>query len=152
GSPLARAFARVAEHVEDRGFADLLQALMRDRRRLVRLFAGRGIEGAVATLRRRLGLAQGEHAAGILAQGQAAADGPGLARAAAARAGGSPAERERAGIIRACLADRVAGWDAYLELFFTKEREPRADRNLASQAVDRQAPGTLASLIAERDR
>ena len=75
GSALARAFARIAERVEDRGFAELLQALMRDRRKLVRLLVA-GADRAVADLRRRLGLADGEHAAGILVQGQADGDWP----------------------------------------------------------------------------
>src|SRR3546814_8946402 len=69
-SPLAVALAGITCHAGEDDFAKLMKALADERHRLARLFAATGgLVGAVALLRRRLGVAQGETDESLRAEG-----------------------------------------------------------------------------------
>jgi ATP-dependent helicase/nuclease subunit A len=153
--PLGRAFAEVTRHVEDVGFANLVDALVIDRRRMLRLQEVHGsLAGTVAAIWRTLGVAADDDEAALLSA--ALADTPferlDLERAAQALARGTEAEAQRGARIRAFLSapDRAALWDDYADVFLTKESKPR--QQLATKATEAESPGTVAALRAEQQR
>jgi ATP-dependent helicase/nuclease subunit A len=154
-APLGRAFAEVTRHVEDNGFAALIEALMTDRRRLVRLQEAHGGQtNTVAAIWRALGLPPESDDAAVLAAGLAdtALDRRQLECAADALAGGSEAEAQRGARIRAFLAaaERTAQWDDYCDVFLTKEGPPRV--HLVTRPTETRAPGIAAALRDEQQR
>jgi ATP-dependent helicase/nuclease subunit A len=154
-SPLGLAFAEVTRHVEDQGFAALVDALVIERRRLLRLKEQhRGRANTIAATWRALGVSPDENEAQILADAQtdAALDRAAIGRAAQALLGGTDAEVQRGQRIRGFLeaTDRAAGWEDYCDVFLTKDGEPR--QQLVSKPTERHALGTDAALRIEQQR
>ncbi len=145
---LAEALARVAEETSGAGFDGLLKELLRWRYEAV-------LDAEAATLlRARLGLAKGETLARVeeeILGGFGRENWPSIA--ARLRQGGTNDGKladalDKAG---AACADAV---ERYLAVFFTTDGKPRGlgKTKIISAALQKQEPGLLEALEAERDR
>jgi ATP-dependent helicase/nuclease subunit A len=152
---LADALAAITAQIGEDSFADLMGAWTDARGRLESSLVGDGTALA-ARAARLLGVAKGESDDALLraacAEGAFARDK--LKAAALALELGSAKDRERGADIAAWLsgdeAARIAGLDAYVQLFLTKEGTER--KSLATKAVLEAAPDTVATLVAEQAR
>jgi ATP-dependent helicase/nuclease subunit A len=120
------AVSGVTRRINETQFADLMKAFNDNRSRL-RTLLEQGADAAVASLRGRLGIGEGETTEEVLAEACApeAGDEAGLRRVAAAMAGGSKADMSRAEVLSAWLdrdaESRLEMWGRILEFFFTKK-------------------------------
>ena len=127
---LDEAVSGVTRRINETQFADLMKAF-NDNRPRFRVLLARGAGAAVASLRARLAVGEGETAKTLLAEACAAGAGDedGLRRVAGAMAGGSKSDADRGEVLSAWLdrnaRSRPAMWDKYLAFFFTNEGEPR---------------------------
>lgn len=152
-SALGQAFAEITRHVEDTGFDTLIDALVQERRRLLRLTELHdSVEAVIETTCRVLGVAGDADPERELAAAyeEGAFDRDALDRAATALSRGSAADQQRGTAIQAFLAQGIAAWPDYVTVFLTAKSEPR--KNLATKAVEKAAAGTIAILEAEQDR
>jgi ATP-dependent helicase/nuclease subunit A len=153
---LAEALAGVTGRVHETLFPELMAALSAQRGRLTRLFAAHdgSVEAIAAALKSRLGLAETDSEASLVALACATADELALRRAARALADGSPAETERAAAIVAWLAappaERAARFVAWCALFLTGTGEVRA--RLCTKDTLARAPETQPTLEGEGRR
>ena len=150
----ALALSVLTARVHETNFADLMKALVGARGKLKRLIdAAGGLDGAVDSMRAKLGLGALDSEAAIIAAASAndSFDGDGLRRAAAALAGGSATDQERGAGIRAWLEApklRAGTFETYAENFLTNGQ---ARTRLATKTVAQQT-GILESLEAEAAR
>ena len=149
--------AAVAGRIHETHFPELLAELVGARGRLQRLLDGAGgLDGAVASMRARLGLEPGEDEAAILAAASAetAFDGAALRRAVPALSEGGKGDNERAAAMAAWLAAdqsrRMAGFAAYGRAYLTQGGEVR--KALATKAVQARHPGIVDDLTKEAER
>ena len=146
---VGRAWAAVTAETNEETFGKLMRGLAAKRGALKRLFELKGGEaGALATLRARLGLTEGETAASILADGlsDSAFDLAALRGVVARLANGSDPEQERAAILADYLAApdrRVGKFADYCQCFLTKEGMPRARLINKGTAGNTDAPEIL---------
>ncbi|MBW7851553.1 MAG: double-strand break repair helicase AddA [Rhodospirillales bacterium] len=132
--PLAAALAEVTGHVHEADFPKLMGDLAADRGRLRRfLDANGGLEGAIASVRDRLGVPDGEAPETILAAAcsEDAFDGDACRAAAALLREGTKTDGERAAVIAEWLAAgpeaRAAGFERYRRAFLTQKEDIRAN-------------------------
>ena len=154
---LARALADVTRHVHEIAFTDLMGKLAGARGDLRRLFDRyASIEGAVAAVYRKLGLADGEtpESAVAAACADAAFEGVGLKAACRALLEGTAKDKARGQGIADWLAaghvERTATFDAYSALFLTDEGSPR--KTLMTKKAAAAAPKAAETLAAEAER
>lgn len=154
-SPLAVALAGITCHAGEDDFAKLMKALADERHRLARLFAATGgLVGAVALLRRRLGVAQGETDESLRAEGceDAALDLLGLRLAVDALSTGNKTDKARALVLSRWLAEpanRATLYKEYRGVFLTAEGAVR--KSLAGKEAQA-VPGVLEVLESEAER
>jgi ATP-dependent helicase/nuclease subunit A len=152
-----RALGHVSERVNEQDFADLLAEIIRARSRIQTLLLDHGgLDGAIAALRDKLGLAAGETRETILARGSAdtAFDLAGLRRAAEALAAGTEASEQPRGRViadwlAASPADRAAGVEDYAGAFLT---EGSIRKRLATAAVVKRLANVVEILHQEAQR
>ena len=155
---LAEALARVTAHVHETGFPDLMTALIGARGRLRRLIGLTGPDQAVAKIRRRLGLDDGETAETFVVAACAddAIDGDGLRRAAEALAQGSATDQGRGADIAAWLtgdpAARREGFATYTAVFLTQASPPVMRKTLITKAAAEKSPAAIDVLASEAER
>jgi ATP-dependent helicase/nuclease subunit A len=155
GSGLAVALAGVTAHAGEEVFAELMQTLTAERHRLARLFAVTGgLTGAVALLRRRLGVAAGETERTIRAAGcdDAALDLLGLRLAADALATGTKTDKARGLVLSRWLAEpgnRAALYKDYRSIYLTADGDIR--QKLAGKEAQ-QVGGVIDILESEAER
>ncbi len=154
---LARAVREVAVHRNEQGFAELIGELLGERDRLTRMIRYRGgLEAVLADVFTRLGADPDATAEDLLRDGCAdpALDRFGLDLLAEALAGGTAAERDKAGVLREWLTagpdERAAGFEAYRGLFLTKQGQPR--KTLLTAGAQAAVPGALEIAGAEAER
>ena len=150
--PVGRAWATVTAETNEEDFSKLMQGLAAKRGRLKRLFENRGIAGAQAVLRARLGLADGETAATLLVAGVAdeALDLPGLRDAAQRMALGKKTDQDHASYFAPLLDSaerRAAEFETYCKGFIA----PSTGRPYAKQMTADIAKGNNASEVMERE-
>jgi ATP-dependent helicase/nuclease subunit A len=138
--PLGRALALLVEYMDERGFADLIGAVLGARRRLTQTIEAHGGVGLLTPrLWRALGLEPGQDAAALLAEAcrDGAFDAAGLNAACAQLAQATATDQKRAAGISTWIgaADRAAGWAAYCTHFLTALGEPRKAVTKAHKAV-----------------
>lgn len=158
-SALAEALSVVTRQVHETMFPDLMTALTYARGTLKRLFARPGGRPAVvAAVRDRLGLADGETPASLLAAAcsEARVNRSDLLALAQALAGGGKTDSSSAEAILAWVqadeADRAEGWATYNGAYLTASGEPRAASRFPTKAVREGRPDVLPTLTAETDR
>ena len=130
--PLGKALSVLIEYMDERGFADLIQAVLSSRRRIAQAIADHhGVGLLVPRMWRELGLEPGETPVVILEDAcrEGLFDRAGLRHACETLAVGSNTDMRRADGIAAWLAseDRVAGWSAYLGQFLSSKGEPNGN-------------------------
>jgi ATP-dependent helicase/nuclease subunit A len=158
---LAAALASVTTHIHESAFADLMDALTAARGRLRRLIDRHGsVDGAVAAVRRALGLAASDTPTTVVAAACAerAFDARALKRAARVLADGSKTDGERGATIARWIAgtpdERANDFPSYVEAFLTnldKGQSKIRDRLITKDAAAK-APDALAALTAEAER
>ena len=153
-SAAARAMDHLAGLLDESGFDDLMTSLDFARGRLNRLFRDyQGTAGLAAATRRKLGLGPEDDRAAVILGGPAPDD-TALRQAAQALSGGKKTDKDRADLMAPWLAaddtGRVTAFDDYSRAFLTQKRTPLA--RVATQDVEKQAPGTQAVLEAEQAR
>jgi ATP-dependent helicase/nuclease subunit A len=138
--PLGRALAVLVEYMDERGFADLIQAVVAARRELgatIDAYGGPGL--LIPRMWRGLGLEPGQTAESILEEAchDDAVDCAALRRACVALGQGAPTDQGRAAAIAAWIdaADRPSGWAGYLNQFLTQKGEPRKATTKAHKAI-----------------
>ncbi|MGB1546952.1 MAG: double-strand break repair helicase AddA [Alphaproteobacteria bacterium] len=157
-SDLARALETVTAHVAEGTFANVLDALAKERGKLRRAFARHvGPKGVVRLLRKSLGLGLGEDEEAILAKASKdrAFDRKALMRAVEALSGAGKKDRARAEKIAAWLAApemRVENFDDYLTAFFTEKGTGERFAKLADNTTLKACPEAADILAAEADR
>ena len=156
-APIAGALDRIAAHLGEEGFAELVATLVRDRSHLrASLHEHGGRSGLAQAVRRHLGVPRDTDRTGLLAAAcrDDAFDGDGLRAAVAALSAGSESDRNRGTAIAAWLDDPVTRTDrypAYRQAFLTDKRTVRA--KLATKAaVAAAAPGAVDALVSEAQR
>lgn len=153
---LAEALDAVTRRAGEEAFGTLMDALTGERGRLTRLLAEHGgLDGLVAAIHTRIGVAVGESEEQTIAAAcrDDAFDGAGLKRAMEALAQGGKTDKERAALIDEFLAypaERTARYSAYRLAFFTKEGEVRS--RLATKAVIDSFPGITSIFSQEIER
>ena len=154
--PLGRALALVTARIHETAFPELMAELAGERGRLERLMLRLGgVDGVVSALNDRLGLAQGDSTAALLARAcdEAYFDAPGLRAVLTALQSGAKSDQDRAAAMASWLADpagRAAGFDGWRTQFLTKDGGIR--KTLCTKAVRDGFPGTEAVLAAEAER
>lgn len=156
---LSEALACITRHLGEARFNEVLDALTSKPGRFEEMIAAHGSPLAAADAARALlELAPGETAADVInsaCRGEACSEHD-LRRAAAALAGGTKAEQARAAKMAAWLAAdgsaRAEMFDMWASVFLTDKSERRSDSNLATQKLERDAPGVLATMHAEAER
>jgi ATP-dependent helicase/nuclease subunit A len=149
--------AGVARHAAEDRFAELMEALVRERGRLAAALedAG-GIEGLAAAVRKRHGVAgvRDESAFLTAVSQEGAFDRPALTAAARALGRGGKTDQERARAVADWLAldpqARAQAFDAYVAAYLTQKSEIR--KTLAGKAVAEEHPQALGALQAEASR
>ncbi|MBY0432272.1 MAG: UvrD-helicase domain-containing protein, partial [Rhodospirillales bacterium] len=155
-SELGLALAEVTAKVNESSFPDLLADLASARGRMRRMIERQGgLDGAVAALRQRLGLAEGETPDSVLAAAchDSAFDAAACRAAVEALRQGSKTDTERAAIIAAWLADppaRATSLLAYAKAYHTDKGDIR--KTLCTKTVLKAAPETEAALSLEAER
>lgn len=157
GDPaLQAALAEVASHTTESGFAELMGHLGAARGRL-RALSHRhlDLDGLVQAIRKLLRVGAEETVESVVADASAegSIDRAGLARASRMLAQGSTADHHRAALIGAWLEadeDHAGGFEAYLDVFFTRDRLPR--EMLATKDVRTADPETEGILRREQAR
>ncbi len=157
---IGEAMAHLAGIVTAEDFRKLMADLDRQRGRLRRELKNRGgLDGLIARLRRRQGIAGDNTAATLTAAAtrDGAFDAAGLARAAQALDEGSDSDRERAGQIRRWLKmDAVRRGDVfigdYTPIFMTQAGAPKAERYVITKKAKEDDPRAAAVLLAEQER
>lgn len=155
---LARALAEVTAHVDETGFAELMAALARERRRLARAAGPDPEAQARAALGRLLALAAEETPARVRADAclAEAVDALGLKLAVAALGEGSGRDAGNAAIIESWLdadtAGREASFGDYAAVFLTKTDPPTIRDRLFTKKVAEGAPGVATILEVEAER
>ena len=153
---LAAALADVTARVSEQDFAELIQHLIGERGRLMRLIdrAG-GVDALVARTYHALGLDRGTTPEDVLWEAcqPEALDALGLKVAEDAMRQGTRKEQENAAALKAFLdadtAQRVRLWDSYTALFFTTAGEVRK-KLLNKDAAS--VPGALGAMEVEAER
>ena len=154
---IAEALDRIAAHLGEEGFAELIATLVRDRSHLRAALHGHGGRpGLARAVRRHLGVPPGADRKSLLAAAcrDDAFDGPGLRAAVTALSAGSESDRNRATAIAAWLDDPATRTDRYLryrQAFLTEKRTVRA-RLATKAAVAAAAPGAVDALGSEAER
>jgi ATP-dependent helicase/nuclease subunit A len=153
-SALGKAVAAVTARIGEEEFNDLMKQLRASQVRLRRHFAREGgVAGAIARLRDRLGVAEGETEDAVLGAActDATFDAAALRRAAAALLAGSPNDVKAgecmAPWLAADVAARVHGFDAYPPAFLTQKGEIR--KQLATAAAKKLMPDIVAVMAKE---
>ncbi len=131
-SRLARALADVTAHVHEQDFFSLMSGLSSARRKIGDLLVRHGgIDGLVAALHEKLGVAPEATAMGLTldASHNAAFDENGLRSAASAMLQGTKTDRAHGALIAAWLEaaaeDRAKNLGSYLQAYFTQAGEQR---------------------------
>jgi ATP-dependent helicase/nuclease subunit A len=155
--PLGRALALLVEYMDERGFADLIQAVVASRRALALTIADQGGVGLlIPRMWRALGLEPGETASSILeaACHDEAVDCAALRQACLALGQGAPTDQGRAAAIAAWIdaADRPAAWAVYVDQFLTKAGTPRKANTKAHKAVAHLLDAEAARILTILDR
>lgn len=128
-SALGAALALLVEHMNEQGFAELMQAVVAARRNLsAALEAHGGVGLLIPAMWRGLGLTPGETEAAVLDEAcrDANIDCAVLRQACIRLSDGSATDQARAAAILAWLdgTNRSAGWAEYLAAFLTQKGEP----------------------------
>ncbi|EME68349.1 ATP-dependent exoDNAse beta subunit [Paramagnetospirillum caucaseum] len=153
---LGRALSLVTARVHETAFPELMGELTAERGRLERLFDRHGgVDGALAALRVRLGLDDGDTPDSLLAWAaiEAHFDGEALRAAVTALLSGSESDRKRGEAMARWLAgpaERQEGFAVWCAQFLTAEGGIR--KTLATKAVRDGFPGVEAALLAEAER
>lgn len=149
--------AGIAAHAGEEQFAELMEALARERGRLsAALERHGGVEGLARDIRKRHGVGGVKDAAELVAAASAdgAFDRGALALAAKAMQTGSDNDAKRCGVIADWLAAdpsaRAATLDDYSRVFLTNDGTIR--KTIATAAVEKKNPGTVAALACEAER
>lgn len=145
---VSAALDRIARRLSEFSFPDLMREIQDERGALERLARAHITrDGFTAAIRRVLGLRVDETAAEVrqAAGDERAFDGNGLRALAAAYAMGSEAEQKRGDVIARWIEDaaqRAATLDDYVEVFLTKNGEPRnLDKSVTKKTSDRLPQG-----------
>ena len=155
-SARAVALETVTALVHETHFPELMDELVTARSRLQRLLAlHNGVDGIVAAVRAKLGLALDETALSLLSAActDEACNVPALQMAVTALQEGSKTDIERGKILAAWLAEpahRMKTFDDYLKVFFTEKGTVR--QILITQDGIRKTPGAASVLAAESER
>ncbi|ARJ64987.1 double-strand break repair helicase AddA [Magnetospirillum sp. ME-1] len=153
---LGRALALVTGRVHETAFPELMGELTAERGRLERLFDRHGgVDGALAALRTRLGLDDGDTPDSLLAWAadEAHFDGESLRAAVSALLTGSDSDAKRGEAMARWLADpagRQDGFALWSAQFLTAEGTIR--KTLATKAVRDGFPGVEAAMLTEAER
>jgi len=155
--PLGQALAVLVEYMDERGFADLIQAVIQSRRALTESIRHHGGVGLlILSMWRALGLEPGDSEEAILAEASndSAFDGASLREACAALMAASATDRKRAAGIVAWLESdrRIDEWRNYVGLFLTAAGEPRKATTKAHKAVAPVLDAEATRLVAVLDR
>ncbi|HEY3918671.1 MAG TPA: double-strand break repair helicase AddA [Stellaceae bacterium] len=157
GSDLADALGKAVQHSHEEKFTELLAALAQERARLFQAIGGK-FDAFAATLRRVLGVRDGETADSVVAGAcvaQACDEDSLRAASQAMCASKSKRDNLRGRIVAAWLGEhdaRAGGFDAYLCAFFTAEGSGPRFTDLVTVALKRQQPHVAACLEAEAER
>ncbi len=154
---LGQALALLVEYMDERGFADLIHAVVAARRDLA---AAIGESGGVGLLTQRmwrgLGLEPRTTAEDILRDAcrDDAIDRGALGQACKALRQGAPTDQGRAAAISAWVeaADRAAGWATYVDQFLTKAGTVRKATTKAHKAIAHLLEPEASRLLAVLDR
>ncbi len=156
-SPVGRAVAAVTARIGETEFGGLMKQLRASRSRLRRhLEREGGVDGAVALLRDRLGVAKGDTTDGVrrAACAEAAFDAAGLRRAMQTLRAGTKSDVAAgdaiAGWLAADEAQRMAAIDDYALAFLTKKGTIRA--TLATKASVKAMPEIVTVMTVEAKR
>ncbi|MCB2106263.1 MAG: double-strand break repair helicase AddA [Rhodobacteraceae bacterium] len=151
---LAQALAVITARVHETNFSDLLAAITSNRAAIaLSLEKHSGLAGAMTAIYRTLGARPGDTRESVIADAcrDGAFDEVGLMRAGKALAKGGKTDVKNAPIIVSWLkGDRIPGFDAYCNVFLTKERELR--KSFATQAVGKADPAVPEILAREAER
>lgn len=147
---LAESLAIVARAATETGVADALDLVLAKPAKL-RALEETGIEAAIAAARAEFGLAEGDARDGLVAAFRAGLDAAALRAAAAAMAKfGGKLNKEQAPAISAWLDGDGADLESWFDVFLTADRTAR--QKWPAVAVQKNAPGAFAALIAEQRR
>lgn len=155
---LARARAEIVALLEENGFADLLDGLIRDRKKLKALAARHGDDPAalIAATAAVLGVAADDTEAVARHAFAVATDPVDLGRIAAALDCGNDNDRGRCETLRAWLkadpAGRLDRWADYQSLFLRADGEPKALKSIATKKAVEAEAGLEALVAAEQAR
>jgi len=153
---LAAAVADITSRIHESRFPDLMAELTAARGRIADLIARHGgADPLVAAIYGALGLDDGDTPDAIIAAAcdDRSIDGAALRRATAALSQGSAADRKRASIIGGWLAEpdtRNHSFDAYSEVFLTKEGEVRKSLITKPALASDPVAGDILAAEAER--
>ncbi|CAA7622214.1 ATP-dependent exoDNAse beta subunit [Candidatus Terasakiella magnetica] len=153
---LARALALVTGRIHETAFPELMAELAGERGRLERLMERHGgCGGVIAAFRGRLGLAEDETPALLLARAcdDARFDAAALRTALAALQTGTKTDQDKAAAMAVWLADPAARQDGFARwsaVFLTAEGSIR--KTLCTKGVRDAFPGVEAVLLAEAER
>ena len=155
GGPLADALAIATARAGEERFEMLIDALARERGRLMRLVQDHGIDGVVARIFARHGADPKTTPGDLLAEATSdkALDLLALRRACGALSLSGKDDQKRAPDLARFLAEparRVALFDAYRSVFLTKDGTIRA--RLAAKAAESHDPACKATLQREAER
>jgi ATP-dependent helicase/nuclease subunit A len=155
---MAEAVAEVVTHATEAGFARLMEALVGERGKLVRLLrAYGGVDGTVGALSARLGLGPDDDEPVLLADAcrDDRIDLLGLRLAVQAMGDGAVTDQKRGAAIAAWLAEperRAERFADYLAAFFTKQGDGPVFAKLIHADALAAAPGADVVLAAEAER
>lgn len=154
---IADALSEIADRIGEEAFTGLIEALLADRSRLeLALDTHGGVDAVGPTLRRQLGLGEGESEAAILSAfcDDASFDGPSMRRAADALLQSGASDVPRGSVmadwLEATPIERARQFDAYLRVYLTEKSEPR--KRLATKKAETVYPQIQDVLGKERDR
>ena len=156
GGPLADALAIATARAGEERFEMLVDALARERGRLMRLVQDHGVDGAVGQIFARHGADPTTVPGDLLAEatGDKALDLPALRRACDALTRGSVTDQKRGAVLSRFLAEpkrRLAMFDDY-RLVFLKKTDGQIHTNLATKSAEAHDPGIKATMRTEAER
>jgi ATP-dependent helicase/nuclease subunit A len=157
---VSKALSHLAGLVDEERFAQLMQELDSQRRRLRHLIeTPGGTDAMIARTRRALGLDEGDTTGTILSTAADAGsfDGMALKVVVEVLQGGLKSDQARAAAIGGWLAledaERAVRFnDIYTPVFATQKGEPRAEKGLITKKPKEAHPEALEALLEEQDR
>jgi ATP-dependent helicase/nuclease subunit A len=155
--PLGRALALLVEYMDERGFADLIHAVVASRRELGAAIAAQGGVGLlVPRMWRGLGLEPGQSPDLLLAEAchDATIDCSALRQACGVLGQGAPTDQAKAAAIAGWIdsADRASGWTHYVGQFLTGTGAPRKATTRAHKAIAHLLEPEVDRILAVLDR